>query len=124
MADSVGEKLKKLRKSLNLSQQIVADGANITKSSLSRIESGERLPSFTALKGLCQVYGISADYFLDLDFEITSLADNLAIEAKKCYAAFELEEMAEFYDEEEQKSVKRLRDLLKDYFYIRGLGDG
>jgi transcriptional regulator with XRE-family HTH domain len=124
MADSVGEKLKKLRNSLDLSQQIVADGANITKSSLSRIESGERLPSFEALRGLCQVYGVSADYFLDLDFEITSLADSLAIEAKKCSAAFELEEMAEFYGEEAQESVKRLQDLLQDYFHIRGLENG
>lgn len=119
----MAEKFKTLRSELGMSQQDVSDGAGITKSSLSRIESGQRLPSFAALRGLCQVYGVSADYFLGLEFQISSLADKIALLAKKCLEAFDLAELAEFYDEDAQKYVKELDNLLRDYLHLRGLDD-
>jgi len=124
MNESVSDKLKLLRESLDMKLKDVALGAGISESHLSRLESGERLPGFDALKGLCEVYGVSADSLLGLDWDITSLADGIAIEAKKCMEIYDLKELAEYYDVEEKESVDRLDALLTDYLHLRGLDNG
>lgn len=116
-----GEKLKSLRIALKMEQKEAAESAGITESTLSRIESGERMPSFASLKGLCEAYGVSADYLLGLRWELTSLADDLAVKMKECIEAFELSEMAEFYDEDDAQMLKKLESLLSEYMHIRGL---
>lgn len=121
MESTVGEKLKKLRIALKMGQEDAAESAGIRESTLSRIESGERMPSFASLKGLCEAYGVSADYLMDLRWELTALADNLALEIKQCAEVLDLVEMAEFYDEEALACVRKLESLLAEYLHIRGL---
>lgn len=123
MEESVSSKLKNLRLSLGMKMKDVASGAGITESHLSRLESGERLPGFDALKGLCEVYGVSADYLLGISWEITSLADKIAVEAKKCMDTYDLKDLSSYYDVEDEECVKNLESLLIDYMHIRGLDE-
>lgn len=62
--NTVGERLKAKRKSLNLSQEQVSEQIGIKKSSLSRIENGETDPSMSTLIGLSQFFNVSADWIL------------------------------------------------------------
>lgn len=54
----LGEKLKAIRKSKGITLQQVADGANLSKSFVSQIETGAARPSIGSLKKIANVLGI------------------------------------------------------------------
>ncbi len=58
----VGERLRELRKSKDLTQAQVADGINCTPAAYNRYESGERQPSMETLAKLADYFGASLDY--------------------------------------------------------------
>ena len=58
----VGERLKELRKSRDLTQAQVADGINCTPANYNRYETGERQLPVDALIKLADYFGVSLDY--------------------------------------------------------------
>ena len=58
----VGERLRELRKSKDLTQAQVADGINCTPAAYNRYETGERQPSMETLAKLAEYFGVSIDY--------------------------------------------------------------
>ena len=58
------EKIKKLRKDLNLTQPQVADYIGITYQKYQVLEYGKSKPSFDTLIKLCKCLNVSADYLL------------------------------------------------------------
>lgn len=60
----VAERLIQLREKRNLSQRNVAIRANISNSSLSRIEFATSLPDATSLFALANFFNVSCDYLL------------------------------------------------------------
>ena len=58
----VGERLKELRKSRDLTQAQVADGINCTPATYNRYETGERQLPVDALIKLADYFGVSLDY--------------------------------------------------------------
>lgn len=64
MVESLGEKVKKLRKALKLTQTELA-GSEMTKSMLSQIENNISLPSMKNLQYLASRLGEPASYFLE-----------------------------------------------------------
>lgn len=63
------EKLKYLRKELNLTQQQVADGLGIERSAYTYYEKGTTNPKIKTLCLLARMYNISVDELLDLDIK-------------------------------------------------------
>ncbi len=63
MPESIGAKLKNLRKSQHKTQQTVADAVNIKRSTLSNYEIDRRRPSLDDLRTLAAYFGVSLDYF-------------------------------------------------------------
>jgi transcriptional regulator with XRE-family HTH domain len=59
--ESIGQRLFRLRKERGLSQQEAA-GPQLTAAYISRIESGERLPSVKAIRRIAQRLGVSPEY--------------------------------------------------------------
>ena len=49
----IGNNIRKGRNKLNISQQVLADNANIAKSTVQRIEKGEMNPSILTLINIC-----------------------------------------------------------------------
>lgn len=60
----IGKKLKELRKSLNLSQQELADDCKISQTTYSGYETGHYLISTHNLYYICKTYNISMDYIV------------------------------------------------------------
>jgi transcriptional regulator with XRE-family HTH domain len=58
------ERLKKLRKERNLSQDEVGIPLNISGRTVGNYESGEREPALDTLIKIADFYGVSADYLL------------------------------------------------------------
>lgn len=63
MTDSIGSKLRSLRKARHLSQQHVADQVGMKRSTISNYEIDRRLPSLTDLKRVADFYGVGLDFF-------------------------------------------------------------
>lgn len=62
--NKIGEKLKELRKSLNLSQQALSDECKISQTTYSGYETGHYLINTTNLYYICKTYNISMDWVL------------------------------------------------------------
>ncbi|MFE9115734.1 helix-turn-helix domain-containing protein [Streptomyces collinus] len=60
----LGERLKKTRDYLNMSQQFVSDNTGIPRSAISDIERGERRVDSLELKKLARLYRQPVTYFL------------------------------------------------------------
>ena len=73
MADSeiygLGDKLKKLRETYNLTQQEVADRVKVDRNSISRYENDNLIPKVETLIQFAIIYNTSLDYLLGLGKE-------------------------------------------------------
>lgn len=61
----LGNNLKKLRKSRNLSQIALQMQTGIDQALISKFESGERIPTTDTLVVLADFFGTNIDYLLD-----------------------------------------------------------
>ena len=61
MSTTIGNKLKKLRKNRNWSQEHVAELLNLSQSSYARIESGESNSWASHLDKICTVFEVSPE---------------------------------------------------------------
>lgn len=79
MEETLGQRLYKLRKERELSQNQVADLFGVDRSAVSLYESNERQPSVDLLIKMASVYHVSADYLLGVgkrtDFDMRGLTD-------------------------------------------------
>ena len=62
----IGEKIKELRKSQDVTQEKLADYLNISYQAVSKWENGLALPDITLLPKLANFFGVSTDELLDL----------------------------------------------------------
>lgn len=72
---TMGEKLLKLRKARQWSQEELADKIGVTRQAVSRWESGSAKPDAEKIIALCDLFGVSADYLLREEYaaEIQSM---------------------------------------------------
>lgn len=63
----LGERLKNLRKAKALTQKQIAERVGIAVSTLSGYELEEKHPSYSTLKKLAQLYGVSTDYLVGMN---------------------------------------------------------
>lgn len=104
--DSIGEKLKTLRKSQRLTQQVVADRVGITRATISNYEIGRRTPHLKDLQRLAEFYCVGLDYFG------VSTADevlDLLVRAKKVFES----------DISEDKKKDLFDEIMKLYIHIK-----
>ena len=67
---NIGEKIRRLRKANNLTQEELANRVYLTKGFISQLERDLTSPSIITLKGILDVLGEElADFFLDIKHE-------------------------------------------------------
>lgn len=76
----LGEKIKKERMRNRLTQEMLAEMADITSSYVGQIERGERKVTLSKLVRIANVLNVSVDYLLSDHIELTD--DNLQVEIK------------------------------------------
>ena len=69
----LGDKIAKLRKEKNISQEELADIFNTSRQAISKWERGESYPDIDRLKDLAIYFSVSVDYLLDYDIESSSV---------------------------------------------------
>lgn len=96
----IGERIKKRRKELNLTQQQIKAATGISTGNMSEIENGSKLPSTPALISLSNVLDCSIDWILkgdSLKREIY-VEDKLTAELIDGFNLLSEEEQEEFMD--------------------------
>lgn len=71
--ESIGERIKKLRKEKGITQTTVKEKTGISSGNMSDIENGKSLPSACALIGLSRLFECTTDYILFGDSQITEI---------------------------------------------------
>jgi len=65
--ETIGSRITKARKALNMNQKELAQKAGITEASLSRYENDARDPKTSILASLAKALNVSTDYLLGVD---------------------------------------------------------
>lgn len=102
-AEVMGAQLKKLRKSLKLSQEKFAEKLGMSKDTIYNYEKGKTAIPHDLVKRLCQEFNVSADYFY---FEI----EKPLVEKYTINDAFE-KEMGQCTDLEKKQLMEMLKVL-------------
>lgn len=61
---TIGERLLKLRKERNLSQEDLANVLDVSRQTISKWETGQSMPDFDKIIPLCEYFGITSDELL------------------------------------------------------------
>ncbi len=64
-----GEKLMRLRKAKGMTQEELAERITVSRQAISRWEAGETMPDSENLLQLTRLFGVSADYLLNEEYE-------------------------------------------------------
>lgn len=91
MKETIGNKLKILRKERRLSQQQLADALGVKRATISNYEIDRRTPHLSELQRLAEFYGVGLDHFgvkqtddvLDLIARAQRIFDNKSIPVEK-----------------------------------------
>jgi transcriptional regulator with XRE-family HTH domain len=100
----LGEKIRTLRKSKNLSQEVLANYLGVSFQAVSKWEKGETLPDVTLIPAIACFFEVSTDELFDFN--------RLEMEHKVQQACWEIAEIR--YDDP-AKAEQMLRELLKQY---------
>ena len=89
--ETIGYRISKARRHMNINQKELATKANITEGRLSRYENDIREPKAAALTQLAEALNVSTDYLLgltdDMEVQNNSLADKSNEEFEEIYEA-------------------------------------
>jgi len=100
---TLGEKLKKLRKEKNWSQQYLSDQLGVHTKHISRYENNVNKPSLEMLRKLSDLFNVSVDYLVNEE------ASNINFKDKELEKYFE---KVDKLDEDDKKLVKAMLDAV------------
>lgn len=69
---SIGNKVQKIRRSLGMTQEVLAEKINVTPTHISRIETGTSSPSLQTLVDICNVLEITIDELMQESLAVSS----------------------------------------------------
>lgn len=69
MEESIGDRLKKLRKNYNFTQSQIAEYLDFNQGQIAKLENNQRNLTVSSLEKLCELYNCSEEYILEGDTE-------------------------------------------------------
>lgn len=101
---NIGDKIKKLRKHKNISQEVLANYLGVSFQAVSKWETNTTLPDLTLIPAIASFFGISTDELFDFNlYEIEKNIEKI------------VDEHSKYYDIDKTKAEKILRDGLRKY---------
>lgn len=75
---SIGQKIRVLRKSKNISQEELGLEIGVSRQTISKWEANTMNPNTENIKQLCDVFGVTADYFIsDEEIAVTDTTEKI-----------------------------------------------
>jgi len=84
----LSEKLQRLRKQNNLTQEQLAEKLFVSRTAVSKWESGRGCPNIDSLLGIARLYGISVDGLLSGEELINIAGEEKRFDIKKLFGFF------------------------------------
>ena len=113
-----GERIKEIRKSLNLTLEKFGEKLGVTKVAISNIEKGARNLTEQMAKGICREYNVNYDYLIDGEGEMFSdLPDTILDELCMQYDldAYD-KKLLEIYLELPKSARDAIKEIIKKKF--------
>lgn len=88
---NIGDNIKRLRSSLNMTQGELANKLHVTISSISAYENGTRMPSYDILIKMARLFNVTTDNLLG--FSNKYVADVSGLDAEQRNTVFEIIEL-------------------------------
>lgn len=85
----LGEKIKEIRKSKNISQETLATMLKVNRNYLSRIETGKSEPSSTILKHIAEIFNIDLNTLLDINTDVLEKNEKINYITESCKSLHE-----------------------------------
>lgn len=105
---SLGEKIRKLRLSKDITQKELADQLNVSFQTVSKWENNINEPDLASLKKIANIFNCPIDFFFEDDEEkINNSLENISKENE----SKEVKEETKEEIKEEVKKVERLKEL-------------
>lgn len=105
-------RLKSLRKELNLTQSILADKLGIVRTAVTNYETGRALPDPNTLEKIAEIFNVSTDYILGrTDTRITNPLGNHSTSYGDSNVSISYDDILNYID----KHLASLPEAQKDY---------
>ncbi len=109
----MNDRIKLLRKTLELNQKDFGDKLGITDASVSRLEKGDRNPSEQTIKSICREFNVNYAWLLEGKGDMFSaLPETLLDEVAEEY---ELDELDKLLVKKYMQLPREKREVIKDY---------
>ena len=103
---TIGEQLKKKRIELQMSQEVAADKAGISRRTLAYYESGERTPNAENLLILCNLYGLNINELLVRDINENENKEDVQVNAHKVDALAKIDRYLK-YERDKKETIRK-----------------
>lgn len=103
---TIGEQLKKKRIELQMSQEVAADKAGISRRTLAYYESGERTPNAENLLILCNLYGLNINELIVRDINENENKDDVPVNANKDDALAKIDRYLQ-YERDKKETIRK-----------------
>lgn len=113
-----GERIKEIRKSLNLTLEKFGEKLGVGKAAISNIEKGNRNLTEQMAKSICREYNVSYDYLTEGEGEMfTDLPDTILDELCIQYGLDDIDrKIMEIYLELPPEARQALKDKIREKF--------
>ena len=103
---TIGEQLKKKRIELQMSQEVAADKAGISRRTLAYYESGERTPNAENLLILCNLYGLNINELIVRDINENENKEDVPVNANKDDALAKIDRYLQ-YERDKKETIRK-----------------
>ena len=103
---TIGEQLKKKRIELQMSQEVAADKAGISRRTLAYYESGERTPNAENLLILCNLYGLNINELIVRDINENENKEDVLVNANKDDALAKIDRYLQ-YERDKKETIRK-----------------
>lgn len=117
------ERIKKIRKELDLTQQEFADRIGIKRNSVAKYETGENIPSSASISLICREFNVNekwlrtgeGEMFIEIarDEQIASFVGGILKDEEETFKKRFIS-MLSALDESDWESLKKMIDLLQE----------
>lgn len=113
-----GERLRAIRKELNLTLEKFGDKLGVQRSAISKIELGDRSLTDQMIKSICREFNVSYDYLVDGEGEMfTDLPDTILDELCIQYGLDDIDrKIVEIYLELPKSARDAIKEIIKKKF--------
>lgn len=103
---TIGEQLKKKRIELQMSQEVAADKAGISRRTLAYYESGERTPNAENLLILCNLYGLNINELIVRDINENENKEDAPVNTSKDDALAKIDRYLQ-YERDKKETIRK-----------------